>query len=315
MASGLQRRSTMTTPIPLLAIAASTLLTSLALTPSARADESGSTSGTSAVPVEEPAAGEAAPDAEAPAGEGVAAAPPAGEPPAAVMSALEVPTLAAPTEAPAGAGAFAPAPLAPTRGSYTTPPATVDEEGPRHPALGFVGIIAMVVGGGALATGVGLAASDQDGVAPTAGVGATVLLTGIVMTAVGYSSESRQERDMRAESSHRPARAVDVSTWEAEQASRETRRDVGIGLTIPGLVLGAGGAALIAKGLGGSDGGSFGLQIIGEEVPGGMLVGVGTLLLVFGVPLWIANSGEEPRQPVHAELGVGLGSLELRGSF
>jgi hypothetical protein len=255
----------MTTPNPLLAIAASTLLASLALTPSALADEPGSSFGTNAAPA-----------AEVPARKSVAEEPPVRESPA----------------------------------------VRIDEEGPRHRALGMAGIIAMVVGGGAIATGVGLAASDEEGAAPTAAVGATVLLSGVVMTALGYSSDSSQERDAAATRSRRPASVVDESSWEAKQASREIRRNVGIGLTIPGLAFGAGGAALIAKGLGGSGGGSSGFKVIGDEVIGGATVGLGTLLLAFGVPLWIANSGEEPRPPaVHAELGVGPGSIELRGSF
>ncbi len=280
---------------PLLAIAVSTVLAAFALTPSAQADE----------PAPAPDSSDA----------------PAAEAPTSDAPTSEARKVASPPTPPPRVDAVAPPPLALTRSSsVTTPQLPIVEQGPRSPGLGTAGIVTAVLGGGAVATGIGLAAAQEDGAAPTLLVGSLLSLTGVVMTGAGYSSPSVGVSGAGARRSARVAPEEPEPSWEQKQASRETHREVGIGLTAGAVVLGGGGAALLAVGVEksrASSGGfmSFDFDGLGEKLLGGTMMGVGTILLAVGIPLWAANSSEEPRPPVRTELGLGPGSIELRGSF
>ncbi len=277
------------------AIAVSTVLAAFALTASAHADEPAPAPDSSEAPL---------------------ASTPVAEPAASGAKATEPHEVAAPAN-PAQVPFVAPPPLVPTRVRYwTPPPAPLAEPGPSDPTLGAWGIVTAALGASAMTAGlVLLSAKEEGGGVPSLLVGGTATVAGLVMIGVGYSSPStEQEASAQGERSARVTPTVPEPSWEVRQATRQSRREVGMGLTITGVLTGVGAVALFAAsaaegGCGIFDGGA------GYCVGGGATVLVTGALLGVGIPLWAANSRDLPRPPVHAELGLGPGSIELRGGF
>lgn len=110
--------------------------------------------------------------------------------------------------------------------------------------------------------------------------------------------------------------------WDAEAraqaADRAETRGAGIALTVVGASLASLGGVLVGAAVGLPHASSFGGTSPKYSV--GMLgivtAGVGVVVAGVGIPIWVTNTAEDPRRPIiQAELGIGPGSIELRGSF
>ncbi len=112
--------------------------------------------------------------------------------------------------------------------------------------------------------------------------------------------------------------SVEVNA-DASERRRVRRRDVGVGLTLGGIAAGAACVPLFAYGaseLSTCTPGWFGGGCMEGELAmaGGVFSAIASVsLLSVGIPLWASNAGEAT--PSSAELGIGAGSFELRGSF
>jgi hypothetical protein len=115
----------------------------------------------------------------------------------------------------------------------------------------------------------------------------------------------------------RPLLAIAVSTVlaaftpSAQADEPEPQRYAGIGLSVSPLAIepvgdaSIGGVAEPASGL---------PDDIEYSLPGLMMAATSVPLVLIGVPLW-ASSYDDELGPTEVELGVGLSSLALRGSF
>lgn len=101
-------------------------------------------------------------------------------------------------------------------------------------------------------------------------------------------------------------------TWQLRLAGPEPRRGAGIGLSVSALAIEPGGAGAIDERADASESGLP--EQIEYSLPGLMLAATSVPLVLVGVPLW-ATSEVTELGPTEVELGLGLSSLALRGSF
>jgi hypothetical protein len=128
-----------------------------------------------------------------------------------------------------------------------------------------------------------------------------------VLAAPTPSARAEEPRAMPARFGH----ASVQPTWEVRPADHEPRREAGIALSVSPLAIEPDGASTMG---GGAEPGSGLADQLEYSLSGLMLAATSVPLVLIGVPLWAASEGAE-LGPTEVELGLGLSSLALRGSF